>query len=246
MRWLVFVLLLLNFASFLWFWRDSNPQPEPEAGQMQRESEFPVASLQLLDERDPSSVTDAELLSSEQVRQDQSEQLAVAEPEGVECFQIDGFTDAKQAEDFVAAYAENFTLSVSSEEVATDPAYRVYLAPAENRSAADTALRDLRARLQAESLNIDSFIISEGELMNAISLGLFSEHSNALNVERQMLTLGYQVVLAEQSRQLQRNRVFLAERPGNPALAGLWAQISSSYPQLQRTEKLCETIAHEF
>lgn len=239
MRWLILSLLFLNFASFLWYWRDSRPESEPVAVQVQGD-DLPVASLQLLDERD-SVVPDVESVPEP----DQENQLLAAGQEPG-CFQLEGFADTSQAEGFVAAYAENFALSIINEEIAGNPAYRVYLSPAESRSAANAALQELRARLLAESLNIDSFVISSGELENAISLGLFSERSNALNVERQMTVLGYQVVLAEQPGLRQRYLVLLAEQPGNPSLADLWAQISPSYPQVQPTEKLCETIAHEF
>ena len=52
--------------------------------------------------------------------------------------------------------------------------YRVYLPPASSRAIATISLDGLAERLRAADLGIDSYLITRGQLENAIALGVFA------------------------------------------------------------------------
>lgn len=74
--------------------------------------------------------------------------------------------------------------------------YWVYLPPEPNREKAMRKLRELQKR------NIDSFVVTDGELENAISLGLFSKEESVQAVAKSLKAKGYQ----PQTKTLERTR----------------------------------------
>lgn len=74
--------------------------------------------------------------------------------------------------------------------------YWVYLPPLPNREKAMRKLRELQKR------NIDSFVVTDGELENAISLGLFSKEDSVQLVVKSLQSKGYQ----PETKTLERTR----------------------------------------
>lgn len=115
--------------------------------------------------------------------------------------------------------------------------YWVYLQPLGSRDAALRLLRELQSR------NIDSYIITVGELANGISLGIFSQRATAQAVASTIAESGY----AAQIRNLSRvqnaywlrvaseDRRLVDERVMNVLLA--------QQPSLVRRQKPCDSVA---
>ncbi len=75
--------------------------------------------------------------------------------------------------------------------VDTDPEYWVYVPPLSSRMMAVRKLKQLQSR------NIDSFVITQGDLVNGISLGLFSKKSSSDRLLRKMAKLKIPVETSE-------------------------------------------------
>ncbi|ALO47104.1 hypothetical protein [Pseudohongiella spirulinae] len=121
--------------------------------------------------------------------------------------------------------------------------HRVYIAPPESVPAG-VFLTQLNDAIRDASYNIDSYLVAEGVLAGNVSLGLFADMANAERVHAQLEVLGYEPVIAAESRSVAyewlqiwyqdlevRARQLLLERFDAMALA--------------ITENLCETIAHQ-
>ena len=122
--------------------------------------------------------------------------------------------------------------------------YRVYLGPAADRAGALVMLAEVRQRLEEAGLNIDSYVVAEGVLDNAVSLGLFSNIDNAERVRDQLLQLGYDVQLEPETR---RSEVLwlsakLSDIPEGQLES--WRPILAADGAISISENLCETIAH--
>lgn len=105
---------------------------------------------------------------------------AIVPPVQQTCWELGRFTDeahAKRLQQQLAA--QDIALQVQQRAVAGNPDYWVFLGPYPNRRQALAAHRDMQAR------KIDSFLIAEGELENAVSLGLFSLESGAQKMQQQ-------------------------------------------------------------
>jgi hypothetical protein len=88
-----------------------------------------------------------------------------------------------------------YQVSVETLRVARDRLHWVYLSPADTREAALRTLRELQAR------RVDSFIVAEGEDVNAISLGYFSNADSARGLMVKMQAAGYQAQVRETARE---------------------------------------------
>ena len=124
--------------------------------------------------------------------------------------------------------------SVQAREVEAGVEYWVYFPPL---SSAEAALRQLR-ELQARS--IDSYLVAEGDLINALSLGLFSHHEMADTLLQRMLGMGYAVELRELARTQRTYWLLIA--PQSERLLGreLMATLAKDFPLLQHQVSICE------
>lgn len=169
--------------------------------------------------------------------------LAVEEPAPAYCAQIGPFRDKADAETFIAANAERLPLILEMRQLDAAPDYRVFLPPFSSRELAASTMQALRNSFAANNLAIDTYLIPRGELANGIALGLFSEQSNALNVQQQMEKLGYTVVVREESKRRDEPWVIVDRVESEAFFQQQWQQIRLSRSYIEAGEKLCETIA---
>lgn len=91
-----------------------------------------------------------------------------------------------------------FAVGINSQERADENSqeqdYWVHIPPLSSRSEAIRLLRKLQAQ------RIDSFVITQGELANGISLGLYSRRESAKAVSRRLSDAGYGVAIKHLSR----------------------------------------------
>lgn len=117
--------------------------------------------------------------------------------------------------------------------------YWVHIPPLPSTDGAMRLLRELQAQ------RIDSFVITQGDLANGISLGLYSRREKAESVSRRLRGAGYKVAVRPLPRLpaqwwLEMDAVAEAE-------LGLlfWDQAEQQFSQLQRHEIACQPGALE-
>ncbi len=168
---------------------------------------------------------------------------SVVPPPSSYCVQVGVFESITDASDFISVYGASMAVALDARLLEVKPQYRVYLPPLESRGAAISAIEQLRATLSANKLVIDSFLIPQGDLVNGIALGLFSEPANAENVKLQLEKVGYEVVIQEVQAAREELNVMIRELKSEAVFQGYWAEIQRVRPYLRAVEKLCETIA---
>lgn len=179
MRWVFLSLVCLNLLVMVWFWRDQaglnlEPVNEPE-----QKGE----SLVLLSELDSSEINYKEAKSK--TTQAASRRCYSAGP-------LADRIDAKHLK--VRAEALGFSSELRGLTTGTSLEHWVHIPPQSNRQQSLRLLRELQGR------GIDSYIITQGDLAEGISLGLFRNEASAQKLTQKMQDLDYNVVIKEVSR----------------------------------------------
>lgn len=127
--------------------------------------------------------------------------------------------------------------SVQAVEAPSGVDYWVYLPPLASRQASLRQLRELQAR------RIDSYIITEGDLANGISLGIFPRVDSAEAVMQRLRSVGYEPALKELPRA--HRRFWVRIDPASRRLADdlLLQRLALDFKGLQHQLMPCEGIA---
>jgi hypothetical protein len=235
MRGVIWGLLVCNLVFF--GWQFLLQQGKSESAIVARGSVSDVSAIRLLSE-----------VSSSQLKS-----LSFAN-EAVEsgrmgrsyCVEIGPFAGESMASQFVATRAGGRRMRAEAHSTPGDVQYRVYMSVQESREAASVQLARLRAAIVENQLGYDSFVISSGELEDGISLGLFSEQANALDVDARLGVLGFDVHVREEAKLREEVWVLSPDFGSSEQFNLWWSEIASTYAGLQGREKLCETIAQPF
>lgn len=193
MRWLFLLLLLLNAALYLWqasvesFDRLGGLASAPHVrGNISLLSEVggnanrPAATSNAVDEQSefvkgsPSGVAEGE-----------APQGAVRE--SAECWALGPYGTKSE----LFALPEGLGLEWKVEEYRRGSDFWVFLGPYSEPKAAAMVFEELRGK------KIDSFVIRQGVLKNAVSLGVFSDRTRAQKHIRSMRNLGYSAGVRE-------------------------------------------------
>ncbi len=208
MRLILVTLVFLNALYFGWsYWQHQNTPKEPVVTTTDIQSER-GQELVLLTERLPAATSPAPppTISPEQARLVPPTMPA---PDARICAQLGPYGTAEGGESAVRqlkAVGIEKVMSVPQQTLHTQ--FWVLLPQAETRRRALQTLRELQAR------KIDSYLITSGEMKNAISLGLFSRDELAKSVQEKMREVGYP---AEIHRKEKLEKAF-------------WVQMSSNQP----------------
>ena len=220
MRWLFLLLVLLNF--FFWV-------------QHQYEAPVRVKEVAPLDSysRIQQNIT---LLSESAVPQRRASSSSVANDDG--CLFLGGFDEEQQAESLEQRL---LSLDVQSEvqqvDAATGVDYWVYLPPLASRQASLRQLRELQSR------NIDSYIITVGDLSNGISLGIFSRKDSAEGVVARLREVGYAALVRELPRMHRKYWVRVAVASRNQLDDAILRGLKNDMPELQHRQMSCTGVA---
>lgn len=172
MRWIFFSLVFGNLLLLVMFWQ----QPDAPA---------PATAIQIPNHSQRLQLTSEMTDLTVRVSRDAEHSSAVAT-----CYAAGPFVDEIDARHLQArSSALNFTATLFSLEKSSDrpSEHWVHIPPRSSREAAMRLLRELQGR------NIDSYIITQGELADGISLGLFRVEASAKKVQSDMQALGYPV-----------------------------------------------------
>ena len=222
MRWFFLLLLVLNLFYYVWHQQQAPlrvKEVEPmllyQGGQQ---------GLRLLDAADRAKV-----------RPEAPQPSLVAQ--GETCLYLGSFQQedgARQVEQRLMAL--DIQAQVRAVDAAAGLDYWVYLAPLASRQASLRQLKELQAR------KIDSYIITQGDLANGISLGIFPRSDSAESVMQRLRDAGYEPLLRELPRAQRSFWVRIAPESRRLADDAL-PQLASDFKALQHQIMPCENVA---
>lgn len=217
MRWLLMLLVTLNLLLYLLYLNQARPVVD-SAAQLSTPSR--EADIKLLHEADSFA------------------RRRPARDANNVCLLLGGFNEATLAQ---AVEQRLLSLDIDSQFEAVDEAagvdYWVYLPPLVSRQASLRQLRELQSR------NIDSYIITVGDLSNGISLGIFSRKDSAESVVSRLQRVDYTALIRELPRSHRRYWVRVAGERKHLLGDELLAELVRSFPALESQQISCSSIA---
>ncbi|MGV8844011.1 MAG: SPOR domain-containing protein [Pseudomonas sp.] len=224
MRWLFLLLAVLNGVYYLW--QQQAPLPVKHATSLSLSlSEGSVPDIRLLAE------------SSSILLRRESAPVGPAVVV-VKCLFVGGFEQERAAKVLgrrLLSLNIQAGVRVLSTPGATD--YWVYLAPLASAQASFRQLKELQAR------KIASYIISQGDLANGISLGIFARANVAQDAMRRLRAAGYQPELRELARAQRTYWVRVAAHSRHLADAALLKRLAQEFVSLRHQLMPCKSIA---
>ncbi|MCU1719283.1 SPOR domain-containing protein [Pseudomonas sp. 5P_3.1_Bac2] len=222
MRWMFLWLIVLNLFYYVW-----HQQQAP----MRATEIAPLSHVQ-------EARRDIRLLSESSSPQ-RRETIAQGAGEEV-CLFLGSFEE----QDAAAAVEQRLlSLDIQSNVQSVDAAagvdYWVYLPPLASRQASLRQLRELQARA------IDSYIITQGDLANGISLGIFPLNDSAQSVMSRLREAGYEPQLRELTRAHRSFWVRIAPQSRRLADEPLLERLAFDFKGLQHQLMQCEGVASQ-
>ncbi|MCQ4281462.1 SPOR domain-containing protein [Pseudomonas stutzeri] len=218
MRWLLMLLVVLNLLFYLYNLNQRSPLVEEEVKTARASS---GADLKLLSE----TKSLAPRVSSND--------------EDAGCLFLGGFDQESMA---LAIEQRLLSRDIDSRVKSVDEAagidYWVYLPPLVSLQASLRQLRELQSR------NIDSYIITVGDLSNGISLGIFSRRDSAESVVSRLQGIDYAASIRELPR---THRSYWVQVVGaRQHLLGepLLRDLMRDFPELEHQQMRCSSIAN--
>lgn len=178
MRWVFLSLICLNLLVMVWFWRDQAGTSMERISEPKQKGE----ALVLLSELDSSDI-------------DYKEIKAKSSRVASRCYSVGPLADRIDAKHLkVRAEALGFNSELRGLATGTSIEHWVHIPPQANRQQSLRLLRELQGR------GIDSYIITQGDLAEGISLGLFRNEDSAQRLTKKMQGMDYNVVIKDVSR----------------------------------------------
>jgi cell division septation protein DedD len=223
MRWFFLLLLVLNLFYYVWHQQQAPLKvKEVEPMALYKEAR---QGIRLLDAQDRAKV-----------RAEPSRPSSQADADAT-CLFLGSFQSedaARQVEQRLIAL--DIEARVRAVDAAAGLDYWVYLAPLASRQASLRQLKELQAR------KIDSYIITQGDLANGISLGIFPRSDSAESVMQRLRDAGYEPSLRELPRAQRSYWVRVA--PESRRLADdVLQQLAADFKDLQHQIMPCESVA---
>lgn len=222
MRWIFMLLVVLNAFYYVW-----HQQQVP----MQAKEVAPLSLYQ-------DSRRDIQLLSESKPPERRTSAVKEEQPEQAVCLFLGRFDEEAQAQQVEQRL---LSLDIRSQTQVVESAgavdYWVYLPPLASRQASLRQLRELQAR------KIDSYIISQGDLANGISLGIFPRHDSADSVISRLRRAGYEPLLRELPRANRSYWVRIAPESRRLVDDSLLERLSLDFNGLQHQLMPCEGVA---
>ena len=226
MRWILLLLILLNAFYYIW-----HQQQAP----LRAKEVAPVESYQ-------GARKDIRLLSEAgEVAHYASGAMGDVEKRVADasaCLYLGGFEREALAQEVEQRLLSlDIKAQIRSVDAAVGVEFWVYLDPLASRQASLRQLRELQAR------NVDSYIITQGELANGISLGIFPRRDSADVVMQRLRDAGYEPKLRELPRAHRSFWVRVAPESRRLADEVLLGQLAGDFAGLQHQLMPCEGVA---
>jgi hypothetical protein len=154
------------------------------------------------------------------------------------CWSIGPFPEqvsAKQAVSRLSAVGIN--LAIKTVTVPSKPDYWVYIPPLPTLELSVKLLRELQSK------EIDSFLITSGELDRGLSLGLFSQEDRAVRVHEARLHQGYDAKIKIVERSYREFWGVISRFQYDKFTDSLWKNIKRGNKGLEKHKNFCDKIA---
>jgi hypothetical protein len=220
MRWVFLLLLVLNSLYYGWSHLNASAQ----------------SSNVLMLEKYPETHESIRLVSD---RGAYRESDPVALPTGDVCLYLGGMAreeSVRQLEQRLLSLDIQADIEEVDSTVATD--YWLYLPPLASRQASLRLLKELQAR------KIDGYIITQGDLVNGVSLGIFPNSDSAGNVMQRLRDAGYQPAMRELPRAHREYWARIALESNRLVDDELLKRLSLSFPGLRHEQKACRDVTN--
>lgn len=159
------------------------------------------------------------------------------------CLKRGPFPNAQDAHEAMLDLSINYSVEILRVANQEFPLYRVMIVPSASLAEAQRQLADVRAAIERIGGGIDTYLVTSGPIANAVSLGLFSEQSNAINVQTLLAGAGIDVVVETEFRAEEAHWVITADPKAidiiDESTGGEAFEVVS--PEL--SENVCEMIA---
>lgn len=123
---------------------------------------------------------------------------------------------------------------ISELDVPAPSDYWVYFPPLPSRRAAMSQLAEFQRK------KIDSFVITQGALVNGVSLGLFTKRVSADELVRRMGGLGYPARIQEVYRSRREFWINVKYADDGEPRTDLWSSLEAKFPLMQRRVEPCK------
>ena len=225
MRWILLLLILLNAFYYIWHQQQAPLRAKEVAPVEPYQGER--KDIRLLSEGGPA----AHFLASKVESKGGGEEAAA-------CLYLGGFEREAQAREVEQRLLSlDIKVRLRSVDAAAGVEFWVYLEPLASRQASLRQLRELQAR------NVDSYIITQGDLANGISLGIFPRKDSAEVVVQRLRDAGYESKIRELSRAHRSFWVQVAPESRRLADEVLLGQLAGDFAGLQHQLMPCEGVA---
>lgn len=195
MRWLFFVLVLINLVAGYWFYSAAVFRADQldgvQTGSAHQENDN-YASLLLVGEV-PATTEEA---SERQPISDNNQASTTIDAWSLDnareptlCLLVGPLVDINPRELRQQLSSYSFGEELVWRTTTISEGYWLIIPPLGSQAEASKMLKDLRSK------EIDSFLIAEGEYRNGITLGVFSDKSNMEHYRRELADQGYPVVI---------------------------------------------------
>lgn len=233
MPWIFLTLMLANVVYFGWnFIQAGQPESRPAAAMMAQEG----ARILLLSERPALPGTGSDVMEVAEAVEGEPAPLpeAIGAKGAPQCYTVGPFTSSSVLMRFTERMKDKrFSLRVDERKLATKD-YWVYMPAFTSRVKADEKLRELR------SMGVESFVVSEGSYVNAISLGHFSRKELAQSFRDKMAASGLVVEYREVVESQVSKWVFLSPSRSKSNLRAVIDEELQRDKGLRREAAACE------
>lgn len=241
LRWLALAVLLTNLAAWFWHSQQASPSivgaapPKPAGDVLQLLRDRPAgANLDALESlAEQSAAVELPLENFAPLAE-----VSVPAPPIPVCEMIGPIEDRVSARQLLERF-ESRGVAARGYQIAvpTRTDYWVHLGPMASRREALDMLRELQQN------GIDSFVITEGELANGVSLGYFTRESSANQAMQERRALGYDAKVRGIPRFAQELWIVLDPSTRSSEIAGLDALLRQGTSGLEVRKNFCDVIA---
>ncbi|WP_426417953.1 SPOR domain-containing protein [Aestuariirhabdus sp. LZHN29] len=229
MRWILLILLLANgvFFSYQWYLDSRVVDYRPEQAVSAQGSGEPLLLL----------TEEQKLKRKPRQPQPVVPQQAAVEDTGM-CIYLGPFQAVESAQTLHQRLtALNVGGEVQTVKVAGEPDFWVYMKPLVSR---EEALRQLK---ELQRQKIDSFVVTQGEMENGISLGLFTKKASAERVLTRMQGAGYAAEMKLVERYRDEFWVTVTDAEARRVGEDVWEKIAKDYQFIEKEQNLCKAVA---
>lgn len=116
------------------------------------------------------------------------------------CLMRGPFASRDDAQSIMLGSGIAFWVEARRQVMGDQPLYRAMIAPSESLEEARVRLFEVKAAIERIGGGVDTYLVTSGPIANAVSLGLFTQQSNALNVQGMLAGEGIEVAVETELR----------------------------------------------